>query len=284
MMNSTRPRLFARPLAILAAAALVALAAAVPAHAEEQVIGSGGRPGAGLVRTPGKSAPAHGLNEAPPAPAPNPAQVDGIDVSGHNDSVDWAQHWADGKRFAYIKATEGSTFRSSKFSAQYTDSYHAGFIRGAYHFARPDGAPGDVQADYFVDHGGAWSADGQTLPGVLDIEMPYFDADQCWDLTPEQMVAWIRAFTTRYYERTGRQAAIYTGYYWWVDCTGNSTEFADANPLWLAAWRSTPPEKIPGGWSGGWTFWQYTDTPLDQNRYAGDLLMLEEYATGGPID
>jgi GH25 family lysozyme M1 (1,4-beta-N-acetylmuramidase) len=267
---------------IIAAAALLAVAAAVPAQAEERVIGDGGSLGAGYdqLRSPGKAAPKHELNEAPPAPT----GVEGIDVSGHNDSVDWAKHWADGKRFAYIKATEGSTFRSSKFSAQYTDSFHAGYIRGAYHFGRPDGAPGDVQADYFVDHGGAWSADGQTLPGVLDIEMPYFDADQCWDLTPEQMVAWIKAFTTRYYQRTGRQAVIYTGYYWWVDCTGNSTAFSETNPLWLAAWRTTPPEKIPGGWSGGWTFWQYTDTPLDQNRFAGDLPLLQQFATGGPVD
>ena len=266
-----------RTLVIMAVAALITLSTAVPARAEERVIGDGGRLGAGYEqRSPGKTPPQHELNEAPA-----PTGVHGIDVSGHNESVDWAQHWADGKRFAYIKATEGSTFRSSKFSAQYTDSYHAGYIRGAYHFARPDGAPGDIQADYFVDHGGAWSADGQTLPGVLDIEMPYFEGDQCWDLTPAEMVAWIKAFTTRYHERTGRHAVIYTGYYWWVDCTGNSAEFRD-NPLWLAAWRTTPPEKIPASWSGGWTFWQYTDKPLDQNLFAGDLPQLTQFATGTP--
>ncbi|HLT59826.1 MAG TPA: GH25 family lysozyme [Microlunatus sp.] len=277
-----RPQIL-RSLLIIALATVLALAFPGAARAEDphaggRVVGQGGRMAGGFDE-PGGPKTYRGRSAAPEFEG-----VAGIDVSGHNPDVDWQQHWADGKRFAYIKATEGSTFRSSTFSAQYTDSYYAGFIRGAYHFARPDGAPGDVQADFFADHGGAWSADGQTLPGVLDVEGPYFDADKCWGLTQEEMVAWIRAFTTRYHERTGRHAVIYTNYYWWEECTGNSPDFGTENPLWLAAWRSTPPTKIPAGWSGGWLFWQYTDTPLDQNLFAGDLLQLTEYAIGGPLD
>ncbi|MFC7626039.1 GH25 family lysozyme [Microlunatus sp. GCM10028923] len=283
MYLSRRRPLVAAVVALLALSLSPALAyAETPTHDDQTVTGEGGRMG-GSDRLAGPRERSDRNDPAAPAPEQPPAVL-GIDVSGHNENVDWAKHRADGKRFAYIKATEGSTFQSSKFSAQYTDSYYAGYVRGAYHFARPDGKPGDVQADFFVDHGGSWSADGQTLPGVLDIEGPYFDFDECWGLTPDQMVTWIRAFTTRYVERTGRQAVIYTGYYWWEKCTGNSAAFGETNPLWLAAWRTTPPEKIPAGWSGGWTFWQYTDTPLDQNRYAGDYPQLQEYATGGPID
>ncbi|NUT54059.1 MAG: lysozyme, partial [Saccharothrix sp.] len=39
------------------------------------------------------------------------AVVYGIDVSGHQGNVDWAYWWGQGKRFAYVKATESTTYR-----------------------------------------------------------------------------------------------------------------------------------------------------------------------------
>jgi len=97
-------------------------------------------------------------------------QVSGIDVSRWQGNVDWNRWWADGKRFAYIKATEGTSYRNPYFAQQYNGSYGVGMIRGAYHFALPAKSSGTSQADYFVAHGGGWSPDGQTLPGALDIE------------------------------------------------------------------------------------------------------------------
>ena len=46
----------------------------------------------------------------------------------------------------------------------YTGATNAGFIRGGYHFAHGDESASD-QADFFVDKGGGWTADGITLPG-----------------------------------------------------------------------------------------------------------------------
>ena len=45
---------------------------------------------------------------------------------------------ADGVGFAYVKATEGTTFQSSEYANQYDGAYDVGILRGAYHFARPD--------------------------------------------------------------------------------------------------------------------------------------------------
>jgi hypothetical protein len=53
---------------------------------------------------------------------------------------------------------------------------NAGLIRGGYHFARPDVSSGATQANYFLAHGGGWSADGRTLPGALDIECKFVQA------------------------------------------------------------------------------------------------------------
>ncbi len=100
--------------------------------------------------------------------------VQGLDVSGHQTSVNWQQQWNMGARFAYVKATEGNYYSSETFASQYQGSRSVGMVRGAYHFAIPNWSSGADQARYFVQNGGGWSADGYTLPPVLDIEFnPY---------------------------------------------------------------------------------------------------------------
>jgi GH25 family lysozyme M1 (1,4-beta-N-acetylmuramidase) len=138
-----------------------------------------------------------------------------------------------GISFAYIKATEGTEYVNSYFAQQYEGSYSVGLIRGSYHFARPDIGSGNVQADYFVDHGGGWSPDGQTLPGVLDIEYnPY--GPICYGLSHGDMVNWIQSFSDEYYSRTQRYPVIYSTLDWWTTCTGNSGALGNNNPLWIA--------------------------------------------------
>ncbi|HET9872630.1 MAG TPA: lysozyme [Propionibacteriaceae bacterium] len=203
--------------------------------------------------------------------------VQGIDVASYQGNVNWSYWWSQGKRFAYVKATEGTSYRNPYFSSQYRGSYNIGMIRGAYHFARPANSSGIAQADYFVRYGGSWSRDGRTLPGVLDIEYNPYGAT-CYGLTQVQIVSWIKAFTTRYKQRTGRDAVIYSTYDWWSRCTGNSTAFNRTNPLWIARY-STSPGTLPGGWLY-YTFWQYTSTPIDQDRFSGSYTRLKALALG----
>ena len=155
------------------------------------------------------------------------ATVNGIDVSNWQGQVDWAGQWAAGKRFAYVKATEGTSYKSPSFSHQYTGSYTQGFIRGSYHFALPDRSSGTAQADK---------------------------------------------------ARTGRAPVIYTNTNWWNQCVGHDTRFAAEVPLWIARY-STAAGTLPTGWSY-YTFWQYSDTPIDQNVFNGSLDRLRALATG----
>jgi GH25 family lysozyme M1 (1,4-beta-N-acetylmuramidase) len=207
-------------------------------------------------------------------------QTEGVDVSSHQGDVAWSTLWSSGVRWAYTKATEGTYYKNAYFTQQYNGSYKVGMIRGAYHFATPDTTNGATQANYFVDHGGGWSKDGKTLPGVLDIEWnPYGAA--CFGKTPSAMVTWIRDFLNQYRARTGRDAVIYTATTWWADCTGDYGGFGGTNPLWIAKYASTV-GTLPAGWSYH-TMWQYTSsgpTVGDHDRFNGTLDRVVALANG----
>ena len=244
-------------------------------------------------RQPTAQARQHGINKAgdaymgwlqnttttatAPADMGTAAVVEGIDVSSHQGNVDWAAQWNAGKRFAYVKATEGNYYTNPYFAQQYNGSYNIGMIRGSYHFATPNDSTGANQANYFVSHGGGWSRDGKTLPGALDIEYnPY--GDTCYGKTQSGMVSWIRDFLNTYKSLTGRDAVIYTNYDWWNRCTGNTTAFNSTNPLWVARYSSTV-GTLPGAWPF-YTIWQWTSSPLDQNHFNGDYSRLQALANG----
>src|SRR5690348_9029964 len=59
----------------------------------------------------------------------------GIDVSSYQKNVNWASYKAQKRVFAYVKATEGSSYRNPYFASQYGGAAKAGLVRGAYHFA-----------------------------------------------------------------------------------------------------------------------------------------------------
>ncbi|MFJ9927990.1 GH25 family lysozyme [Streptomyces misionensis] len=204
----------------------------------------------------------------------------GLDVSHYQTNVDWTSVKNNGAAFAYVKATEGTDYTDPSFSQQYNGAYNAGLIRGAYHFALPGNSTGTVQADWFVAHGGGWTADGRTLPPALDIEYNPYGAT-CYGLSQSAMVSWIRDFSNEVRAKAGRYPAIYTTTDWWTTCTGNNSSFASTNPLWIARYSSSP-GTLPAGWSTQ-TIWQYADSgtfPGDQDTFNGTLTDLQAFAKG----
>ena len=206
-----------------------------------------------------------------------PKGVLGVDVSSYQGKVKWSTWTKKDKDFAYVKATEGTSYRNPYFKTQYGGAASAGMIRGAYHFASPSGKAGYLQARYFVKNGGGWSADGKTLPGVLDIEYnPY--GSTCYGVSKKNMVAWVGSFTREYKKLTGKDAVIYTTTDWWSRCTGNSSAFATTNPLWIARYGSKTPGTLPKGWTTP-TFWQYTSVPIDYDVFPSKMSRLKVLAT-----
>lgn len=204
-------------------------------------------------------------------------QTPGMDVSSHQGTVNWSTAWSNGARFAYVKATEGTTYRNPDFAQQYNGSFNVGMIRGAYHFALPDRSSGVTQGNFFVDHGGGWSNDGKTLPPAIDLEYNPYGAS-CYGLSQSAMVKWIHDIANTVRSRTGRDAVFYTSTSWWTLCTGNNAGFS-ANPLWIPRYASSV-GTLPASWTFQ-TIWQNADSgifPGDQNRFNGALDRLQAFA------
>ncbi|GLZ75578.1 hypothetical protein Afil01_03850 [Actinorhabdospora filicis] len=186
------------------------------------------------------------------------ANPQGVDVSHWQGTVNWTAARNAGIEFAYIKATEGTTYKDPSFNTNYPNAYYAGVIRGAYHFARPNISSGATQANYFVNNGGGWSADNLTLPGALDIEWNPYSGGTCYGLSTTGIRNWITDFANTYKSRTGRDVVIYTAASWWNQCTGSWTGRGTTNPLWVAHYTTGSPA-IPAGWPV-YTIWQYTSS------------------------
>ena len=212
--------------------------------------------------------------------SPLVTQTPGLDVSSYQGNVGWSTVAANGAKFAYVKATESTNYTNPYFTQQYNGSYNVGIIRGAYHFATPNTSSGAAQADYFVAHGGGWSKDGKTLPGMLDMEWNPYGAD-CYGLSYSGMVNWILSFSNEYHARTSRWPVIYTATSWWSECTGSTGDFSSTNPLMLASYASSP-GTMPYHWSYQ-TIWQFADSgtfPGDQDRFNGDYSRVQALANG----
>ena len=197
---------------------------------------------------------------APPAGA---SAVQGVDVSslqhGPSVGINWTQvaQPSTGVKFAFVKAVEGNYYQNPYAAGDLAQASAAGLYVAPYDFGIPNVSGGALQADYALDHSGL-APGGQSLPMILDIE---YDpnrtsdhANECYNLTPAQMVSWISAWTAEVVRRTGQRPAIYSTADWWDQCTGKSTAFA-GDPLWIAGETSSAPI-MPPGWKT-WTYWQY---------------------------
>jgi GH25 family lysozyme M1 (1,4-beta-N-acetylmuramidase) len=277
-----------RYVAIGVAAAATMFLGALPATAAgtgtgPAVVGLGGTAQADASGTDDQAGITQNL--VTPMSAPSGYSVTGIDVSGHQPSVNWTTVAGAGADFAYAKATEGTSYVNSVFSSQYNGAKGQGMYAGAYAFARPDSSNSVAQADYFIDHA-QFTNDGKTLPPMLDIEWPYTDSAgnyvapyPCYGISTSAMVTWIHGFVNEVKARTGSKTLIYTNTNWWNQCTGSSAAFGD-EPLFVANYSASNGGTLPAGWSN-WTFWQYADgglLPGDQDVFSGSASQLAALA------
>jgi GH25 family lysozyme M1 (1,4-beta-N-acetylmuramidase) len=200
--------------------------------------------------------------------------VGGIDLSSHDHErfpVLWRTEMAAGSQFVYVKATEGTTYVNPHFAADRSAARAAHRYFGAYVFARPDRGDPVGQAEHFLRHA-RFTRDPLTLVPFVDLEWPYagLKTDQCYNLKPVQLRAWIHAFIDRIERGIGRKPMIYTNAHWWNPCTGNDTSFG-GYPLDIANYSKKPPE-LPAGWTT-FAIWQYIPgDPRERGNHDRDVV------------
>jgi lysozyme len=128
----------------------------------------------------------------------------GIDVSAHQNDIDWRQVANDDIEFAYIKATEGGDFVDNRFADNWAGAAEAGLERGAYHFFTLC-APGDIQAMNFLH---AAAPDPSALPPAVDLEL----AGNCADRPPpDEVLAELTTFLRIAEDAWNKEVILYVG-------------------------------------------------------------------------
>jgi lysozyme len=205
---------------------------------------------------------------------PTTSAQNGIDVSDDQPGTDWSSVQVAGKKFAFVKATEGTSFTNPDFSADWTALKTLGVTRGAYHYFHPDLDP-ISQSDYFLSAIGTLAA--SDLPPVLD-----------WEETDGVSVATEIAnallWLARVESMSGKVPMIYVDPSFW-NALGNPVQFA-RYPLFIANYEVSCPE-IPPPWNT-WTFWQQgsgtvagVKAIVDLDLFNGNQAQLTHFAQTG---
>lgn len=205
----------------------------------------------------------------------------GIDVSHDQGEIDWFSVARSATRFAFAKATDGSTFVDPFFAKNWPRIRDVGLLRGAYHYARPGGDP-EAQASHFAGVAGplAW---GQ-LPPAIDLEVTD-------GLSKDALIDWTLAFTAKAEALFGCPLIVYTGGLWRNQLGNPVVSGLSTRLLWTARYGSLEPV-VPATWTK-WTFWQFTDGtygdaraipgisgPVDCDWFAGSEDDLQQLSAG----
>jgi len=164
-------------------------------------------------------------------------EIKGIDVARYQGDIDWKAIYEQDIRFAFIKATEGSSYIDPLFQNNIVESKRNGIANGAYHFFSTQ-SPGKDQAAHFI---ATISPYYMKLPPVLDFEVGS-------GIDKSKTIAEVTAFLEETLSLTGTKPIIYTTYESFNMYL--SEGFADYD-FWFRDLLREP------SFGGHWIFWQY---------------------------
>ncbi|HYO11297.1 MAG TPA: glycoside hydrolase family 25 protein [Tepidisphaeraceae bacterium] len=244
----------------------------------------------GIVNSIGRGLAALVLVVVISAPAPALARDFGVDVSHHNgpsgvSQSAWNQMAAQGKTFAYIKASEGLTGPDdAAMASNVARATSAGIRNGVYHYAHPENrntlTGAQAEADHLLSYAGSAIAPGKLRP-VLDLE------DLASGLSQADLTTWAINFSNRIIAVKGAayEPLIYCNRSFARDELDSRIAGYD---LWLANYDtpnnpasgeppSAPGYEDPTGQFNNWMIWQYSETgtaggvtPIDLNVFNND--------------
>ena len=191
--------------------------------------------------------------------------IHGIDVSHHQDVIDWEEvkkmNVEDMQlNFAFIKATEGLINVDKLFKRNWYKARDEGMARGAYHFFLATKS-GKKQADNFIAQVTLEPGD---LPPVLDVE-------QLYGVKPKDLRIRVQEWLTAIEAYYKVKPIIYTNVDFYEQYLGKDF---DEYPLWVAHYLQPNKPRI----ERPWIFWQHSETGkvngistrVDFNVFNGD--------------
>jgi len=196
----------------------------------------------------------------------------GIDVSHYQGAVNWTKVRADGVSFAFLKASQGQSWRDETFLTNAAGARAAGVRIGAYHFI--DASSVEEAKREATNFAAAIAAAGGAAAFQLPPAMDYEKAAAGMGRSEATQVA--RAFLSEAERLIGVRPIVYSYPYFAASYFDDSL---GAYELWMARYANDPPQNV-GGWSQ-WTFWQYSDGAQGGVRPNGRRSV---DGIGGPVD
>lgn len=182
-------------------------------------------------------------------PLNNPSEAEfpvrGVDVSAHQGRVDWPTLASQGIDFAFVKATEGSSFVDSRFAYNFAQAQRSGLRVGAYHFFSFESS-GEAQAAHFIETVEPFPG---MLPPVIDLEYygGFFDDPPAPGPVRTELDALVERLTAHY----GVSPILYVteaSYARYIE----GVEAYDGLDIWIRSVYRSPQMHA-------WTFWQYSN-------------------------
>jgi lysozyme len=188
--------------------------------------------------------------------------VIGVDVSHHQNEIDWKTLTKTDVRFAYVKATEGGDYVDPLFQQNWKDARAAGLAVGAYHFFTRCKTGADQAKNFLA----VLPSDIDALPPVLDAEK----MEPCGGSAPElDPLKEIHAFIDAVNAKAGCKPILYVSQEFELRYFDQSL---DGELFWVRGIFD-----LPGQRHRNWVLWQYHDAgsregvtgPLDLDVFRG---------------
>lgn len=172
--------------------------------------------------------------------------VRGVDVSSYQGNIDWEILSKQNISFAFIKATEGSSFVDEYFKYNWESANKTELKVGAYHFFSYDSS-GETQGNNFIN---TVPISEKSLPPVVDIEFygDYYKNEPSKNDSQRELTVLLEKLEKHYCKKpiiyaTQKSYNLYI-----------KDSYQDY-PIWIRDVLTKP--KLSDNRT--WTFWQYTD-------------------------
>lgn len=196
--------------------------------------------------------------------------VRGVDVSAYQGEIDWSVLASQDIDFAFIKATEGSSFTDKRFGFNYTEAVKTDLRVGAYHFFSFESG-GDTQAAHFIN---TVPKTENMLPPVIDLE--FYGNFSAENVKSDKIVNELDKMIAALYSHYGMHPIIYTAeeeYSLFIEGRYEN------NPIWIRGVYSKPVISD----SRKWSFWQYANR-AHLDGYNGDERFIDMNVFNGSFE